>query len=114
MDTCLFNTVGGVSQSQNCNRAVVRVAMWIVFRDAPSSSVFSYFMPEVKCTNSTGTKFECTKLTYIRAPVGSGALKFKARIAAFVGTNYNKHGDVHCHRINSTTWDFYDEVHGKI
>ena len=61
-----------------------------------------------------GTSFECTKLTYIRAPVGSGALKFKARIAAFVGTNYNKHGVVHCHHINFTTWDFYGELHGKM
>ena len=59
----------------------------------------------------------CTKLTYtcISIPVALGTLESNERIAAFInGTHYNKYGDVDCHHINPTTWDFLDEIHGKM
>ena len=47
------------------------------------------------------------KSTYcISVPVASGALTSNTWIAAFVGTFYNKHDDVHSHHISFTTWDF--------
>ena len=47
MGTRLLNT------EVNYNRATVRVAMLTGFRDAPSPSVFSYFMTEVThCTDA--------------------------------------------------------------